>query len=152
MATSYRAIYASLLPKLKSYEIPIGSVEALEDELQPYLVPAIVKFHNCKVNLFDRDDESATFNVDLNDKEIDILGNYLLLEYIDSNYIRTSTNLNINLFSGSFNANNPSSKLGKLLELHDTFYQENETLLSRYCWDDYKPERQPLGYGYKKKN
>ena len=81
MATSYEKIYENLLPKFRSYEIPIMTEEEVKEYLHDYLVPAISKFHVCRQDLTDRDDELECFNVDLSDIEIEILSNYTLLEY-----------------------------------------------------------------------
>ena len=91
MATSYEKIYENLLPKFRSYEIPLMSTEEVKDYLHDYLIPAISRFHVCHKNLNDRDDIIQRFNVDLSDIEIEILSNYLLIEYIDSEYITETT-------------------------------------------------------------
>ena len=81
-----------------------------------------------------------------------ILSNYLLLEYIDSTYIRTPTLLKVNLSSSDFNAFSPANMLDKLMAMHKTYLSENETLLSRYAWMGAKENGIKLGAGYKKSN
>lgn len=99
----------------------------------------------------DRDDIVERFNCDLSDMEIEIFSNYMLLEYIDSTYIRTSTLLKVNLSSTDFNAFSPANMLDKLMAMHKTYLAENEALLSRYAWLGLKSDSPLMSTGYKKK-
>jgi hypothetical protein len=150
MATSYEKIYENLLPKFRSYEIPLMSTEEVKDYLHDYLVPAISRFHVCRKDLSNRDDIIQRFNVDLSDIEIEILSNYLLIEYIDSEYIRTPSLLKVQLPSSDFKVFSPANFLDKLTTMHKTYVTENETLLSRYAWMGAKESGIKLGAGYKK--
>lgn len=150
MATSYEKIYDNLLPKFRSYEIPLMSTEEVKDFLHDYLIPAISRFHVCRKDLNDRDDILQRFNVDLSDIEIEILSNYLLIEYVDSEYIRTPSLLKVQLPSSDFKVFSPANFLDKLMAMHKTYVSENETLLSRYAWMGAKESGIKLGAGYKK--
>lgn len=150
MATSYEKIYENLLPKFRSYEIPLMSTEEVKDYLHDFLIPATSRFHVCRKNLNDRDDILQRFNVDLSDIEIEILSNYLLIEYIDSEYIRTPTVLKVSLPSTDFKAYSSANFLDKLMAMHKSYVSENETLLSRYAWMRAKESGIKLGSGYKK--
>ena len=150
MATSYEKLYENLLPKFRSYEIPLMSTEEVKDYLHDFLIPAISRFHVCRKNLNDRDDILQRFNVELSDIEIEILSNYLLIEYIDSEYIRTPTLLKVQLPSSDFKVFSPANFLDKLVAMRTTYTKENETLLSRYAWMGAKESGVKLGAGYKK--
>lgn len=150
MYTQYEKLYDNLLPKFHSHEIPLMTVEEVKDYLHDFLIPAISRFHVCRKNLSDRDDILQRFNVELSDIEIEILSNYLLIEYIDSTYIRVPTVLKASLSSSDFNAFSPANFLDKLLVMHKTYVTENETLLSRYAWMGAKESGVLLGAGYKK--
>lgn len=150
MSTPYEKIYENLLPKFRSYEIPMMTVEEVKENLHDYLVPAIARFHVCKKDLNDRDDILERFNCDLSDMELEIFSNYMLLEYIDSTYIRTSTLLKVNLSSTDFNAFSPANFLDKLIAMHKEYLSENEALLSRYAWLGYKDGKISIDSGYKK--
>ena len=78
MGTSYERIYDNVLPKFRSWEIPLMSEEEVKECLHDYLVPAITRFHVCRKDLSDRDDDTGSFNVELSDIEVEILGNFLL--------------------------------------------------------------------------
>lgn len=150
MATPYEKIYENLLPKFCSYEIPLMSTEEVKDYLHDYLIPAIARFHVCRKDLNDRDDIVQRFNVDLSDTEIEILSNYLLIEYIDSEYIRVPSLLKVQLPSSDFKAFSPANFLEKLVAMRTNYTKENETLLSRYAWMGAKESGVKLGAGYKK--
>lgn len=150
MATSYEKLYENLLPKFRSYEIPLMSTEEVKDYLHDFLIPAISRFHVCRKNLNDRDDIIQVFNVDLSDIEIEILSNYLLIEYIDSEYIRVPTLLKISLPSSDFKAFSKANMVEKLMSMRTRYLTENETLLSRYAWMGAKELGIKLGAGYKK--
>lgn len=150
MATSYEKIYENLLPKFRSYEIPLMSTEEVKDYLHDFLIPAISRFHVCRKDLNDRDDILQRFNVDLSDIEIEIVSNYLLIEYIDSEYIRTPSLLKVQLPSSDFKVFSPANFLDKLMAMHKTYVTENETLLTRYAWMMAKESGVKLGAGYKK--
>ena len=150
MPTSYEKLYENLLPKFRSYEIPLMSIEEVKDYLHDFLIPATSRFHVCRKDLNDRDDILQRFNVELSDIEIEILSNYLLIEYIDSEYIRTPTILKVQLPSSDFKVFSPANFLDKLMAMHTTYVKENETLLSRYAWMGAKELGIKLGAGYKK--
>ena len=150
MATPYEKIYDNLLPKFRSYEIPLMSTEEVKDFLHDYLIPATTRFHVCRKNLTDRDEILQRFNVDLSNEEIEILTNYLLIELLDSEYIRVPSLLKISLPSSDFKAFSKANLIDKLMAMHKTYVSENETLLSRYAWMGAKESGVKLGAGYKK--
>ena len=152
MATPYEKIYENLLPKFRSYEIPFMTPDEVKEYLHDFLVPATAKFQHCRKDLKDRDDILERFNVDLTDNEIEILSNYLLLEYLDSEYVRTPTLLKLALPSTDFKAFSPANMLEKLMNMHKQYLIENETLISRYAWLGIKESKISLGAGYKKNN
>lgn len=150
MATPYEKLYENLLPKFRSYEIPLMSTEEVKDYLHDFLIPAISRFHVCRKDLNDRDDIIQRFNVELSDIEIEILSNYMLIEYIDSEYVRVPSLLKVQLPSSDFKYYSPANHLDKLMAMHATYKTENETLLSRYAWIGAKELGVKLGAGYRK--
>lgn len=150
MSTPYEKLYENLLPKFRSYEIPLMTTEEVKDYLHDFLIPAISRFHVCRKDLKDRDDVIQQFNTELSDMEIEILSNYLLIEYIDSEYIRVPTVLKVSLPSSDFKAFSSANFLDKLMAMHKAYVAENETLLSRYAWMGAKESGIKLGAGYKK--
>lgn len=150
MATPYEKLYENLLPKFRSYEIPLMSTEEVKDYLHDFLIPAISRFHVCRKDLNDRDDIIQCFNVELSDIEIEILSNYMLIEYIDSEYVRVPSLLKVQLPSSDFKYYSPANHLDKLTAMHKNYVSENEALLSRYAWMGAKELGVKLGAGYRK--
>lgn len=134
MYTSYERIYEGFLAKIQSYDIYKMTEDDVRDCLHDYLVSAITKFHVCRTDLTDRDDLLQRFNQELSDTEIEIIVNYMVLEYVDATYIRVPTLLKVSLSSSDFNAFSNANLLSKLTEMQKRFLTENETLLSRYAW------------------
>lgn len=127
------------------------TVDEVKDYLHDYFIPATTRFHICRKDLDDRDENLEQFNAELSNTEIEILSNFALLEYIDSTYIRTPTLLKVNLSSSDFNSYSPANMLDKLMAMRETYKKENETLLSRYAWLGVKETGEKLGAGYYKK-
>lgn len=152
MSTSYENLYANLLPKFQSYKIPIMTTDEVKEYLHDYIIPAVTRFHVCVKDLSKRDDENECFESELSETEIEILSNYMLIEYVDSEYIRTPTLLKVNLTSSDFNAFSPANFLDKLMAMRSRYISENEGLLSRYAWLGAIENGYRLGAGYKKSN
>ena len=150
MPTPYEKIYESFLSKLRSYEIPAMTEDEVKDYLHDYLISAVARFHVCRKDLSDRDDLLQRFNIELSDIEIDIISNYMVLDYVDSTYVRTPTLLKVSLSSSDFNAFSPANMLSKLTEMQKRYLSENETLLSRYAWMGARESGALSNIGYKK--
>lgn len=132
LGTLYTVLYDSVLSKIKDYDFLNLSQEDVYSILSDYIRPAVASFRICKVDLSNRDE--VGFNVALNDTEIEILSNYMVIEYLDSNYIRVPLALKQSLSSKDFNAFSPANQLSKMMEMRNRFMYDNETLLSRYAW------------------
>lgn len=108
------------------------SEEQIYNVLSDYLRPAIAAFRGCRQDLSQRN--KVKFKCKLTDAEIEILSNYMVIEYLDSNYIRVPLMLKPTLSSKDFNAFSPANHLSKALETRETFRKDNEAKLSRYRW------------------
>ena len=132
MGTPFTELYENVLTKIKDHALYNLDENEVFDILSDYLRSAIVAFIVCKQNLSDRTKEA--FNVKLTDVEIEILTNYMVIEYIDSNFIRIATLLKQSLPSKDFNAFSQANHLDKMTELREMYRRNNETLLVRYSW------------------
>ena len=83
MATPYSKIYDRALAKLTDYDLAYLPEEDFQFMLRGWLVSSISKFRKCAANLSDRDDELETFNVDLDDEEIEILALLVVGEWLE---------------------------------------------------------------------
>jgi len=132
--TPFEKLYENLLPKFKSYEIPFMTEDEVKEELHDYILPAAAMFHNCKKDLSKRDDENECFEEELTDKEIDIICNFMIIKYVDANYVLTPTLLKVNLTSSDFHAFSNANLLDKLIAMQKHYRWENDTLISQYGW------------------
>lgn len=132
MSTPYKILYDNVLPKIKDYDLNDLEESEIYDILSDYILPAIVSFRVCKKDLSDRDENG--FNADLNDTEIEILSNYMALEYINGNYIRVPNMLKLQLSSKDFNAFSPANQLDKIQATANKLLSDTETLVTRYTW------------------
>ena len=132
MGTPYTVLYESVLSKIKDYDFVNLEEQDIYAILSDYVRPAIVSFCICKVDLSKRNDTG--FDEVLNDTEIEILSNYMVINYLDSNYIRVPLALKQTLSSKDFNAFSPANQLNAIMSVRDKYLSDNETLLSRYSW------------------
>lgn len=132
MGTPYTTLYESVLSKIRDYDFLNLDEEKIYSVLSDYLRPAIASFRGCKQDLSQRN--KTRFKCKLTDIEIEILSNYMVIAYIDSNYIRVPLALKQALSSKDFNAFSPANQLSKLIEMREMYRKDTETLLSRYRW------------------
>jgi hypothetical protein len=132
VSTPYKVLYDNVLSKIRDYDLNDLEENEIYEILSDYLLPAIVSFRVCKKDLSDRD--SVGFNATLNDTEIEILSNYMALEYIRGNYIRVPNMMKMQLSSKDFNAFSPANQLDKIQSSADKLLFDTETLVTRYTW------------------
>jgi hypothetical protein len=79
-----------------------------------------------------------TFNIELADETIEILINFMIIEYLDANYIRTPLALKANLSSTDFYKYDNKDVLGKVIEVRKMYDKENIQLMNNYSYVDSK--------------
>lgn len=132
MATEYSLLFNSVLSKLKDYSLGEKTDEEIYNILAELIRPACVRFWACKQDLTNRNDELRIFNIDLTDMEFEILTNFMLIQYIDSNKIRIPELMELHLSSRDFAALHQQEQLNRMRELHELCIKENEQLISMY--------------------
>lgn len=150
MYTLYEDLYDRVLTKFRDWDIPRMSEEEVKELLHDYLVSAIAKFHVCRKDLSDRDDIIERFNCELSEIEMDIISNYMLIEYVDSTYIRTPSLLKASMGSTDFKTYSSANMLDKLMAMRKSYVAENESLIMRYAWLGVKERGITLDAGYEK--
>lgn len=138
MATSYGVLYDSVLDKIKDYILADLEQDDVYSILHEYIRPAIVRFEDCHTDLNDRDEELGQFNVDLSDIEIEIISNYMVVEYLDANYIRIPSMLKSTLTSKDFATYSPANQLEKVKETRRLFMDENAQMMRNYSYRNSK--------------
>lgn len=93
-----------------------------------YIPSACNQFQSCTQDLDNRDDELQEFGYALTPSNHEMLVNYMVIEYLDSNYIKTSTALKSRLSSSDFHSLNLHNQLGKAMELRTMLKSENDQL------------------------
>lgn len=126
--TTFKELSDSVFNKIKDLDLASLSEDLAYDIVTGYIRPAIVKFENCKQDLSDRDDTLGEFNYELTDDTFVILVNYMIIEWLDSNFILTTNALKSRLSSSDFKSLNLSQKLGKAMELREMLLSENNQL------------------------
>ena len=130
MGTPFTILYDGVLRNLKDYDFFNMSQEEVYSVLSDYVRPAVAAFSGCKKDLTQRTD--SEFTIALTDTEIEILINYMTIEWIDSNYIRVPLALKQTLSSKDFNAFSQANHLKEMRELREMYRKDNETKLVRY--------------------
>ena len=119
--------FAQMINEQIAYDIVIG-----------YLRSAIVMFDNCKQDLSDRDDILQEFNYTLNDDTFIILCNYMVIEWLTSEFILTRQNLKARLSTSDYHQIDTKDMLGKAMELRSMLKSENDQLAINKSYKDSK--------------
>ena len=117
--------FAQMISEQIAYDIVIG-----------YLRSAIVMFDNCKQDLSDRDDILQEFNYTLNDDTFIILCNYMVIEWLTSEFILTRQNLKARLSTSDYHKIDTKDMLGKAMELRSMLKSENDQLAINKSYKD----------------
>lgn len=126
--TTYRELADAVFNKIKDVDFASIDEEIAYQIVISYMRPAIVAFQSAKQNLSDRDDVLEQFNFLLNDDTFIILVNYMVIEWLNANFILTSSALKARLSSSDFHSLNLHNHLGKALELRSVLKSENDQL------------------------
>lgn len=126
--TTYNELADTVFNKIKDYDfLSMDEATAYEIVIN-YIRAAIVKFENCKQDLSDRDNELQQFNFVLTDNTFEILVNYMVIEWLTSNYILTWDSLKSSLTSSVFKKIDTKDMLTKTTELRNILVEENKQL------------------------
>ena len=136
--TTYRELADAVFLKIKDYSCCEMPESVAYEIVVGYMKPAIVAFQSATQDLSDRDDELAEFNFQLSDTTFVILVNYMVIEWLDSNYIKTSAALKARLSTSDFHSLQLSNQLGKAMELRDMLKNENDKLAINKSYKDSK--------------
>jgi hypothetical protein len=133
MSTSYDLIYDRFLSKITDYELSSLANTDLENSLLRFLRNAIPKFKYCTKDLSDRDDTNQVFNVDLTEREQEILALLMLVEWINPNILRLE-NIRQNIGSKDFQIYSGANHLEKLSALKSQLQKDAETEMTYYYY------------------
>ena len=134
MNTTYYELCDSVFSKIKDYGLANLDKDTAFSIIIEYLRPAILMFSGCHEDLSDRDDELGEFNFKLSDRDFEILSNYMVICYLDANYIRTGEMLKSHLSSTDFYKYDNKDVLGKVKEVREMYKEENDHLMIDYSY------------------
>lgn len=126
--TTYKELADAVFNKIKDHSFCEMTEEMAYNVVISYIRPAIVSFQSCKQDLTKRDDELGEFTITLSDETFIILVNYMVIEWLTSNYILTNQALKSRLSSSDFHSLGLKDMLGKAIELRSELMQENNQL------------------------
>jgi len=128
MGTTYKELADSVFDKIKSYDFLDMTEDEAYNVVFTYIRPSIVRFENCRQDLSDRDDTVAAFNITLTDDTFEILVRYMVVEWLESNYIFVWDALQEQLSSSSFKKVNTKDMLTRTTALRDQMLRECKQL------------------------
>lgn len=126
--TTYRELADSVFNKIKDVDFASIDEEIAYQIVIGYMRPAIVAFQSAKQDLSDRDDSLEQFNFVLTDETFIILVNYMVIEWLNANFILTSTALKSRLSTADFHSLQLSNMLSRAMELRTMLKSENDQL------------------------
>lgn len=110
--------------------------EEIENNLETYLKPSIVKFRYCD-KLGDRDEELKQFNQDLTDEEQEILAVLMCVEYLTPKLL-TDNLLKQSLGAKDYNLYSQANQMKEIRTLRDTLKREADNLMILYTYEKKK--------------
>ena len=114
--------------KIRDYNFLSMSEDTADSIVIGYIPKACLMFECCDQDLNDRDDELQQFNYELNRTNKEILLNFMLIAYIDAEYICIPQMLRSRLTTSDFRSLNLHNQLTKVMELRNSLKSENDQL------------------------
>ena len=132
MATPYKVLFDGVLDKMRSTGMSNITEDELDDILASYIRVACIRFRACRQDLNNRDDTLAMFTISLTHEEIEILVNFMYVEYLTANFINVPSLLRQSLISKDYHAFSSANHLKGLMDLRNTINRETRQMVSVY--------------------
>lgn len=126
--TTYKELADLVFRKIKDRQFCEFSEEDAYDIVIGYMRSAIVNFQSCKQDLSQRDDELGQFNFVLSDNTFVLLCNYMIIEWLTSEFILTRESLKARLSTADYHKIDTKDMLTKSKELRKELMAENNQL------------------------
>lgn len=136
--TTYKELADAVFNKIKDIDFANMDENIAYQIVIGYMRSAIVAFESAKQDLSNRDDTFEQFNIQLSDETFIILVNYMIIEWLTSNFILTTNALKSRLSSSDFHSLNLHNQLSKAIELRDSLKSENDQLAINKSYKDSK--------------
>ena len=126
--TTYKELADACFDKIKDIDLASMNENIAYEIVEKYISSACTQFQSCTQDLNDRNDEIGEFNFSLTTDNFNMLVNYMVIEWLDSNYLFTTNTLKSRLSSSDFHSLNSYNMLGKITELREMLKNENDQL------------------------
>lgn len=134
MATPYSVIDNLFISKITDNSLLTMADEFIEKTLDQYRFSAGVRFKKCK-KLSDKNEELRQYNQDLTDEEIEILANYMVLEWITPR-INAIRNLEPVMTTKDYKVYSNAQHLETLLKAKRDVAQDVDKLMVSYTYSE----------------
>lgn len=134
--TTYESLAAALFNKIKDYDFASMDESTANSIVINYIPKACVMFESCGQNLEDRDDELRQFNFELSKTNFEILCNFMLIAYLDAEYLCVPNMLKPRLSPSDFKSLQLPQQLDKVMELRSMLKSENDQLAINKSYKD----------------
>jgi hypothetical protein len=133
MPTPYSSVYDIFLSLFD--DITFITVDSDDSLKKRYLQNSIPKFRRCLQDLTNRDDVNNTFNITLSDEEQLILGNLMVIEYLNPKIV-SSKLIQQSMTSREFEMTSQANHLRQLQELKTDKQKEVSKLIVDYTYNN----------------
>lgn len=93
-----------------------------------YINAACIKFQNCSQDLTDRNNKIQEFGFKLTDSNFEILTNYMVIEWLTSNFILTQQALKARLTTSDYHSLGNKDLLSQAVQLRSKLMKENDQI------------------------
>jgi hypothetical protein len=131
--TIYSKVYTVFQSNISDVEFNNLDETTLDGLQKQYLINSISKFRRCLQDLNDRSDDDNTFNIELTEDEMQILGNLMVVEYLSSQVVNLN-NIKQFMSNKDFNLTSQANHLDKLLLLEDKRKKAISKMIVDYCY------------------
>lgn len=114
--------------KIRDYNFASMSENIADAIVLSYIPKACTMFESCSQDLSNRDDELQQFNYVLDKNNFEILLNFMLIVYLDTEFICVPQMLRSRLSTSDFHSLNLHNQLSKVMELRTLLKSENDQL------------------------
>lgn len=139
MSTPYSKVYDAFLRRISDTDLANLTPEEFSAVLKSFLKGAIVQFSKCQKDLSLRDDDLEQFEVDLTDREVEILGALMVVEWLRPT-INTSYLLKQTLSTKDFKIYSQANHLDELIKLKEQAEEDAERMIMGYLYDNWLEE------------
>ena len=114
--TLFTTVYDAFFRKITEDMYMELTKEDTENMVQELLLSALSWFEFPKVNIFDYDEDMETFNIHLNNEEINILATYMIVGWLDQQ-LASVENTRMKYSGSDFKFTSQANHMQKLLQL-----------------------------------